>query len=102
LVLQIEWSLCKIIYRKLGLNQIIGAIGSLITLASVVLALSNTVFGLSESNILTNTEWLFIYFANQWGQVLSAPSEAWQFLPVRVRIRQRVATSLTPIPHSEG
>jgi hypothetical protein len=35
-------------------------------------------------------------------QFLSAPSEAWQFLPVRVRIRQRVATSLTPIPHSEG
>jgi hypothetical protein len=61
----------KIIYQKLGLNQIIGAIGSLITLASVVLALSNTVFGLSESNILTNTKWLFIYFANQWGQVLN-------------------------------
>jgi len=38
----------------------------------------------------------------KWGQVLSAPSEAWQFLPVRVRIRQRVATSLTPIPHSGG
>lgn len=30
---------------------------------------------------------------------MSAPSEAWQFLPVRVRIRQRLAASLTPILH---
>lgn len=36
------------------------------------------------------------------GQVLRAPSEAWQFLPVRVRIRQKLATSLTPITHSGG
>ena len=28
--------------------------------------------------------------------------KAWQFLPVRVRIRQRLATSLTPIPHTGG
>jgi len=28
--------------------------------------------------------------------------KAWQFLPVRVRIRQRLAASLTPIPHTRG
>lgn len=28
--------------------------------------------------------------------------KAWQFLPVRVRIRQRLAASLTPIPHARG
>jgi hypothetical protein len=28
--------------------------------------------------------------------------KAWQFLPVRVRIRQRLATSLTPKPHTGG
>ena len=30
---------------------------------------------------------------------MSASSKVWQFLPVKVRIRQRLATSLTPIPH---
>ncbi len=46
----------KIISGKLGLNQITGAIGSLMILASVVLALSNSVFGLFKSNIYTNTD----------------------------------------------
>lgn len=46
----------KKISMKLGLNQITGAIGSLIILASVVLALSNSVFGLFKSNIYTNID----------------------------------------------
>jgi len=33
---------------------------------------------------------------------MSAPSKAWQFLPVKVRIRQRLAISLTPIPRAGG
>ena len=33
---------------------------------------------------------------------MGAPSKAWQYLPVRVRIRQRLAISLTPIPRVEG
>ena len=63
LFLGYEYWFCKpsghsvqIIYRKLEFNQIIGAIGSLIILASVVLALSNSVFGLFESNIFVNTD----------------------------------------------
>jgi len=28
--------------------------------------------------------------------------KAWQFLPVKVRIGQRLAASLTPIPHARG
>jgi len=28
--------------------------------------------------------------------------KAWQFLPVKVRIGQRLAASLTPIPHTRG
>ena len=33
---------------------------------------------------------------------MSAPRQAYQVLPVKVRIRQRLATSLTPISHAKG
>ena len=34
--------------------------------------------------------------------IMCAPSEAWQFLLVKVQIRQRLAISLTPIPRVGG
>lgn len=36
------------------------------------------------------------------GGNMGAPSKAWQFLPVKVWIRQRLTTSLTPISHAGG
>lgn len=45
----------KIISRKFGADQIIGVIGSLFILVSVVLAFSNSIFSLFKSQILANT-----------------------------------------------
>jgi len=58
-------------------------------------------------NTITNEEELkkeFLKIRKQGYAVdnMGVPSEAWQFLPVKVRIRQRLATSLTPIPHARG